>query len=63
MICKKCKGQGVITKITQMSGDGDDVMCGTMGALITMGASLLVTTRLKEATCPRCHGSGKTGWR
>ena len=61
MICKKCDGQGVVTKVTQLSGDDDDVMCGTMSALLTCGLSLLVTTRLKEVRCPRCRGSGRVG--
>ena len=63
MICKKCDGQGVITKITQLSGDDEDVMCGIVGALLTMGASLLVTTRLKEVRCPRCYGVGEVGYK
>lgn len=61
MICKKCDGQGVITKVTQLSGDDDDVMSGAMAALMTCGLSLLVTTRLKEVRCQRCFGTGETG--
>lgn len=61
MICKKCDGQGVITKVTQLSGDDDDVMCGSMAALLTCGLSLLVTTRTKEVCCPRCGGTGEVG--
>ena len=62
MICKKCDGQGVVTRLVQLSGTGDDTMCGVMGALLTMGVSLLATTRLKEVQCPRCYGRGKVGY-
>lgn len=61
MICKKCDGQGVITKVTQLDGSDDDVVGGTMAALMTCGLSLLVTTRLKEVRCPRCYGTGEVG--
>lgn len=63
MLCKKCDGQGVVTRVTQLSGDSDDVLGGTMAALMTCGLSLLVTTRLKEKRCPRCLGTGETGYR
>jgi len=62
MICKKCHGQGVITKLTQLDGTYDDEMCGVMGAILTCGVSLLFTTRTKEVRCPRCDGTGETGY-
>ena len=57
MICKKCDGQGVITKITQRGEDGIWVMA----ALLTYGLSLPFTTTTREVTCPRCHGLGRVG--
>ena len=61
MICSKCDGQGRITKLTQLDGTDDDVINGTMGALLTCGVSLLFTTRTREVLCPRCYGSGDVG--
>lgn len=63
MICSKCDGQGIITKITQLSGDNDDVMCGIFAAAMTMGVSLLITTRIKEVICTRCNGCGEVGYK
>ena len=62
MICKKCDGEGVVTKLTQLSGSDEDVPMGVMMGLLTCGLSLLVTTRLKEVTCPRCRGTGYVGY-
>ena len=61
MICRKCNGQGVVTKVTQLSGEGDDVLIGNMAAIMSCGLSYLVTTRLKEVRCPRCGGTGEIG--
>ena len=61
MICKKCGGQGVVTKIVQLSGSEDDTVSGVMGALLTFGLSLPFTTRTKEVNCPRCNGWGRVG--
>lgn len=58
MPCNKCKGQGSVKKITQLSGDETDIMGGVMAGIITMGLSLLVTTRIKDAVCDLCGGTG-----
>lgn len=60
-ICRKCDGQGVVTRLTQLDGSEEGVFGGVMFACLTMGASLLVTTRTKEVTCPRCDGLGRVG--
>ncbi len=60
-ICKKCDGQGVVTRITQLDGSDEGLMVGVCGALLTMGVSLLATTRTKEVRCPRCGGWGRVG--
>lgn len=57
MICKKCNGQGVVTKITQRGEAGDGIML----AIITCGLSLPLTTTTREVTCPRCRGFGRCG--
>lgn len=61
MICAKCKGQRVVTKIVQLDGEEGDNLAGFMFAALTTGLSLLFTTRLKEVRCPRCGGTGRVG--
>lgn len=46
MICKKCNGQGVVSRIVQLDGDEDSTALGVCSALLTMGLSLPFTTRL-----------------
>jgi hypothetical protein len=58
MICKKCEGQGVITTV----GQRVDTEAAVGLALLTMGASLLLTTCPKEKRCPRCQGTGRVGY-
>lgn len=56
-VCNKCSGQGVVTTV----GSRVDIEAAVGMALITMGASLLFTTKLKEKICPRCWGIGYVG--
>jgi hypothetical protein len=60
-ICKKCDGQGVVSKLTQLDGSEEGLMGGLMFAALTCGVSLLATTRTKEVRCPRCNGYGRVG--
>jgi DnaJ-class molecular chaperone len=63
MQCHKCDGQGVITKVQQLDGQGEDNILAGLFGVMTCGLSLLVTTKLREITCPRCGGTGETGRR
>jgi hypothetical protein len=56
MICKKCGGQGKITRLCQ-TDDGYEIPL----ALLSFGTSLIFTTTTREITCDRCYGTGETG--